>query len=250
MRQLHFRASAARRSDTEHKASSTKAAPRSLPSVPAGAGSSGLPPETISPLRNDVATVACPWGEGSRLAVDTLRATMDDPCLVYELVSCFTGTDGQLYKGIIWLCPWRVRCHWWRAPVPLASAAVSHAATTGWLEASSHLRAFAGLADGCAVKSLPQAVSLHVARVLMLVWQAGACHMSASCPSPLPSSAGCLDIPVLLPCNAQNGYCGTAPQSLAPPPWHVFCVPGVQASLTSRLRERPLSAQPIFGPVF
>ena len=84
-----------------------------------------------------------------------LPSTMDDPlngplsarslCLAHELVCCFTGTDGQLCEGIIWLCPWRVRCHWWRASVALASAAVSHAATTRWLGASSHLRAFAAL---------------------------------------------------------------------------------------------------------
>ena len=66
-----------------------------------------------------------------------LRSTTDDPlngplsarllCLAHELASCFTG--GQLCEGIIWLYPWRARCHWWRA-LALASAAVSHAATT------------------------------------------------------------------------------------------------------------------------
>ena len=101
-------------------------------------------------------TGPCPWGEAAHWLsrpCGLLPSTVDDPlhdplsarslCLAHELVSCFTGTDGC--EGIIWLCPWRVHCHWWRAPVALASAAVSHAATTWWLGASSHLRAFAAL---------------------------------------------------------------------------------------------------------
>ena len=103
--------------------------------------------------------LSTPWG--------LLPSTVDDPlngplsarslCLAHKLVSCLTG---QLCEGIIW--PWRVRCHSGDGPLwPWPSLRCpTQPQLGGW-----KLRFTCGpllrcrLADGCAVKSLPQAVS-------------------------------------------------------------------------------------------